>query len=144
MGMSFGLLPALIADHQHPFWSIKSFPVVKMLDCPRCCDFALLGQPDQVSDKLGQVRAAACRCVRSMSRSVVALHCSRVGADVAPPLFRRLQDSDPAIQASASATLCNVVLDTSPAQARPPALARASYAPLTAAMPVPRLTGLPD
>ena len=70
-----------------------------------------------------QVRAAACRCVRSMSRSVVALHCSRVGADVASPLFRRLQDADPDIQATASATLCNVVLDTSPAQARCPAAA---------------------
>ncbi len=66
-----------------------------------------------------------------MSRSVVALHCSRVGADVAPPLFRRLRDADPGIQATASATLCNVVLDTSPAQARRarPALRRRPLKP---------------
>lgn len=62
-----------------------------------------------------------------MSRSVVALHCSHVGADVASPLFRRLQDADPDIQATASATLCNVVLDTSPAQARCPRAAALSH-----------------
>ncbi|KAI9176014.1 hypothetical protein H9P43_006378 [Blastocladiella emersonii ATCC 22665] len=60
------------------------------------------------------VRAAACHAARSISRSVKAVRTALVDAGIAEPLVQRLGDEAPAVLLSATAAVCNLVLDFAP------------------------------
>lgn len=89
--------------------SLKEEPRKQIIDAnllPRIV--SLLAHPDP------RIQASACQCTMSLSRSVKNLRTSLVDAGVAEPLFKLLETGDARAQVSASATICNIVLDFSP------------------------------
>ncbi|KAI9292550.1 ARM repeat-containing protein [Neoconidiobolus thromboides FSU 785] len=69
---------------------------------------------DAISHPKTGVRAAACQCVRSLSRSVRYLRTELMDAGLFKPLFKLLDDEDITVKSVAVSTLCNVVLKFSP------------------------------
>ncbi|KYR00796.1 armadillo repeat-containing protein [Tieghemostelium lacteum] len=60
------------------------------------------------------IRAASCRLTKSLSRSIKHLRTSLFDCTIAVPLLKLLDDKSLEVQVSASATLCNLILDFSP------------------------------
>lgn len=60
------------------------------------------------------VKIAACQCARGLSRSVKNLRTNLFDAGISKPLLKLLNDPSVAVQTTACATLCNMVLEFSP------------------------------
>lgn len=72
------------------------------------------GESVTVSENSKEVILAACGLARGLSRSVSTLRTALMDAGLAPPLFRLIKDSDIDFQVSATAVVCNLVLEFSP------------------------------
>jgi hypothetical protein len=60
------------------------------------------------------VKIAACQCARGLSRSVKNLRTNLFDAGISKPLLKLLNDPSIAVQSTACATLCNMVLEFTP------------------------------
>ena len=69
---------------------------------------------DSLKDREEKVRAAACLCAKSLSRSRKAIKTSLFEAKIDTPLLSLLSDPSQIVQQTASATICNLVLSFLP------------------------------
>lgn len=69
---------------------------------------------DALGSESTVVKIAACQCARGLSRSVKNLRTNLFDAGISKPLLRLLNDPSIAVQTTACATLCNMVLEFSP------------------------------
>lgn len=69
---------------------------------------------DALGSESTAVKIAACQCARGLSRSVKNLRTNLFDAGISKPLLRLLNDPSIAVQTTACATLCNMVLEFSP------------------------------
>jgi len=67
-----------------------------------------------MSSPIPGIRAAACQCTRSLSRSVCILRTNLVDAGIAIPLFRLLSDPSLEVKIAATGAVCNLMLEFSP------------------------------
>jgi armadillo repeat-containing protein 8 len=67
-----------------------------------------------MSSSVPGIRAAACQCTRSLSRSVCILRTNLVDAGIAVPLFRLLSDESLEVRIAATGAVCNLMLEFSP------------------------------
>jgi armadillo repeat-containing protein 8 len=67
-----------------------------------------------MSSSVPGIRAAACQCTRSLSRSVCILRTNLVDAGIAIPLFRLLSDPNLEVKIAATGAVCNLMLEFSP------------------------------
>ncbi|ORY84228.1 armadillo-type protein [Protomyces lactucae-debilis] len=63
--------------------------------------------------KVPAVRAAACQCTRSISRSMAILRTNLLDASLASVVFSLLDDTDLQVRTTATAAVCNLVLEFS-------------------------------
>ena len=67
-----------------------------------------------MSSSVPGIRAAACQCTRSLSRSVCILRTNLVDAGIAVPLFRLLSEDSLEVKIAATGAVCNLLLEFSP------------------------------
>ncbi len=66
---------------------------------------------EALSSESTAVKIAACQCARGLSRSVKNLRTHLFDAGISKPLLKLLNDPSIAVQTTACATLCNMVLE---------------------------------
>ena len=69
---------------------------------------------EALSSESTAVKIAACQCARGLSRSVKNLRTFLFDAGISKPLLKLLNDASIAVQTTACATLCNMVLEFTP------------------------------
>lgn len=115
------LTPLVMADEVHPQYKEAGLLALAAVCSSReesrkqVIDSKILPHIiSSMADGSSGVRAAACQCTRSLSRSVKNLRTCLIDAGISMPLFKLLSDESIDVQSAASATICNIVLDFCP------------------------------